>query len=134
MVADALSCKSAESLSCLHCARIENFIEMKKMAAGFELTSGEILLARFVVRPFFVDQIQTGQDNDEFLVSKKKLVLEGLGGDFSVSGSGMLLFGNRMCVPDDSELRHCILEEGHSSAYAMHPGENKLYRNLREIF
>ena len=79
------------------------------MAAGFELTSGEVLLARFVVRPVFVDQIQMGQDNDEFLVSKKKLVLEGLGGDFSVSGSGMLLFGNQMCVPDDPELKRCIL-------------------------
>ena len=39
-----------------------------------------------------------------------------------------------MCVPDDSELRRCILEEGHSSAYAMHQGGNKLYRNLWENF
>ena len=52
-------------------------------------------------------------------MSKKKLVLEGSGGDFSVSGSDMLLFGKRMSVPGDSELRRCILEEGHSSAYVM---------------
>ena len=67
-------------------------------------------------------------------MSKKRLVLEGLGGDFSVNGSDMLLFGKRMSVPGDSELRRCILEEGHSSAYAMRQGGNKLYRNLRENF
>ena len=39
-----------------------------------------------------------------------------------------------MCVPNDPELKRCILEEGNSSAYAMHPGGNKLYRNLRENF
>ena len=65
-------------------------------------------------------------------MSKKRLVLEGLGGDFSVNSSDMLLFGKQMSVPDDSELRHCILEERRNSAYAMRQGGNKLYRNLWE--
>ena len=44
----------------------------------------------------------------------------------------MLMFGNRVCVPDDPELKRRLMEEGHSSAYAMHPGGNKMYRDLRE--
>ena len=104
------------------------------MDVGFEVTSGDVLLARFVVRPVFVDQIRAGQDSDEFLRSNKVLVLAGSGGEFNINGSGMLFFGTRMCVPDDSALRRGILEEGHSSAYAMNPGGNKLYRNLRENF
>ena len=46
----------------------------------------------------------------------------------------MLMFGTRMCVPNDSELKRCLIEEGHSSAYAMHLGGNKMYRTLRENF
>ena len=65
-------------------------------------------------------------------MSKKKLLLEGLGRDFSVNVSDMHLCGNRMSVPDDSELRRCIQEEGRNPAYAMREGGNKLYRNLLE--
>ena len=81
-----------------------------------------------------MDQIREGQDIDEFLLSKKKLVLDGVEGDFRINEDDMLLFGKRMCVPNNPELKRCILEEGHSSAYAMHPGGNKMYRNLRENF
>ena len=37
VVADALSRKSARSLSCVRCARIEHFCEMKKLGVEFEL-------------------------------------------------------------------------------------------------
>ena len=57
VVADALSRKSAGSLSCVRCARIEHFFEMKKLGAEFELKVEGALLARFYVRPLFVDQI-----------------------------------------------------------------------------
>src|ERR1700738_2585341 len=46
----------------------------------------------------------------------------------------MLLFGKKMRVPDDATLKREILDEAHCSAYAMHPGSNKLYRDLREYF
>ena len=59
---------------------------------------------------------------------------DGLSEEFRIGSDGMLMFGACMCVPNDSDLRRSILEEVHSSAYAMHLGSNKLYRNLREIF
>ena len=37
-----------------------------------------------------------------------------------------------MCIPNDSEFKRHLMEEGHSSSYAMHPGGNKMYRTLRE--
>ena len=120
VVADALSRKSEGSLSCLRCTRIENFCEMKKMKAVFEVSSENALLARFSIRPTFLDQIRAGQDLDESLVDKRKLVEDGLSSEFRIGADGMLMFGSRMCVPNDSELRRSILEEGHSSAYAMH--------------
>ena len=82
VVADALSRKSVGSLSCVRCARIEHFSEMKKLGVEFELKMEGALLARFYVRPLFVDQIREGRDVDEILLSKKKLVLDGGGGEF----------------------------------------------------
>ena len=53
---------------------------------------------------------------------------------FSVNSDGVLMYATRLCVPDDAALKREILEEAHSSAYAMHPGSTKLYRDLRESY
>ena len=39
-----------------------------------------------------------------------------------------------MCVPEYGELKRDIMEEAHSSAYAMHPGSTKMYRTLKEHY
>ena len=46
----------------------------------------------------------------------------------------MLIFGNRLCVPNDETLKQEILDEAHNSAYAMHPGGTKMFRTLREHY
>ena len=97
-------------------------------------SSKGVMLARFIVRPIFIDQILEGQNADEFLASKKQMAIGSSDGEFRIRNDGMLMFGNRMCVPDSSELKHHIMEEGQSSAYAMHPGGNKMYHTLRENF
>ncbi|WVZ85190.1 hypothetical protein U9M48_032140 [Paspalum notatum var. saurae] len=47
---------------------------------------------------------------------------------------GVLWFKNRLVVPKDMELRKKILEEAHKSVSAMHPGSNKMYRDLKQRF
>ncbi|KAA3470922.1 reverse transcriptase [Gossypium australe] len=54
--------------------------------------------------------------------------------DYSLNSDGVLCFRERVCMPKDVELRQMILQEAHSSPYAMHPGGNKMYRDLREQF
>ena len=44
------------------------------------------------------------------------------------------MMGHRLCVPDVGELKKKIMEEAHSSAYAMHPGSTKMYHTLREHY
>ena len=38
------------------------------------------------------------------------------------------------CVPDVGDVRREIMEEAHSSAYAMHPGSTKMYHTLKEHY
>src|SRR5262249_18941617 len=42
--------------------------------------------------------------------------------------------GTRLCVPDVDELRREIMEEAHSTAYSVHPGSTKMYRDLRNVY
>ena len=53
---------------------------------------------------------------------------------FSVRADGIVMRGHRLCVPNVGELKKEILEEAHSSAYAMHPGSTKMYHTLREHY
>ena len=39
-----------------------------------------------------------------------------------------------MCVPEYGKLKRDIMEEAHSSVYAMHLGSTKMYRNLKEHY
>ena len=45
-----------------------------------------------------------------------------------------MVMGQRLCVPDVGDVRRDIMEEVHSSAYAMHPGSTKMYHNLKEHY
>ena len=45
-----------------------------------------------------------------------------------------MVMGQRLCVPDVGEVRREIMEEAHSSAYAMYPGSTKMYHTLKEHY
>ena len=54
--------------------------------------------------------------------------------EFQIRDDGVIIRGSRMCVPEIGELKREIMEEAHSSAYAMHPGSTKIYFSLREHY
>ena len=47
--------------------------------------------------------------------------------EFSVHENGFLYYKDRVCVPNDSELKKSILEEAHSGSFDIHPGSMKMY-------
>ena len=44
------------------------------------------------------------------------------------------MMGHRLYVSDIGELKKEIMEEAHSSAYAMHPESTKMYHTLRDHY
>ena len=44
---------------------------------------------------------------------------------------GSLYYKDRVCVPNDSELKKAILEKAHSGSLAMHLGSTKMYQDLK---
>ena len=67
-------------------------------------------------------------------MSMRKKVEEREQSDFSIRDDGALVIGSRPCVPTTEELKRQILEEAHSSTYAMLPGSTKMYRTLKEYY
>ena len=63
-----------------------------------------------------------------------KEIMEGKKAEFQISDDGMIVKGQRMCGPEYGELKRDIMEEAHSSAYAMHPGSFKMYRTLKQHY
>ena len=51
--------------------------------------------------------------------------------DYMRKKDGCLYFKDRLYVPDNRELRDLILKESHSSVFYMHPGSNKMYKDLK---
>ena len=54
--------------------------------------------------------------------------------EFQIRDDDMIVKGKRMCVPEYGELKRDIMEEAHSSAYAMHSGSTKMYKTLKEHY
>ena len=54
--------------------------------------------------------------------------------EFQIRDDGMIVKGQRMCVPEYGELKRDIMVEAHSSPYPMHPGSTKMYRTLKEHY
>ncbi|XP_052887966.1 uncharacterized protein LOC128296580 [Gossypium arboreum] len=104
------------------------------MFARLSLYDDGSLLAELQLRPTWTDQINEKQLLDESLVFRFQQVGNGKTSNFRLNGEWVLCFRGSVCIPRDSKLRQAILLETHSSPYAMHPGGNKLYRDLRELY
>lgn len=58
----------------------------------------------------------------------------GIVSSFESSSSGVRCLGDRVWVPKLGDLRKSILEEAHRSRYSVHPGTNKMYRDLGQFY
>ena len=53
---------------------------------------------------------------------------------FRVDEHETLWFEDRVYVPNNAEIRKLILQEAHDSPYSIHPGNTKMYLDLKERF
>ena len=126
VVADALGRKSTGSISHLKVVYLPKLVELRSLGVRLELTDKGALLATFHIRLVLIDRIRELQTQDQTVTRQLK--------GFSVLADGTLMMGHRLCVPDVGELKKEIMEEAHSSAYAMHPGSTKMYHTLRKHY
>ncbi len=131
VVADALSRKSYCNALCTEgmCKELQQELERLNMGI-VEHGFGAALEAR----PTHVDQVRAAQVNDPEIAELKKNMRVGKARDFLEDEHGTIWMGERLCVPDDKELKDLILTETHQTKYSIHPGSTKIYQDLNEKF
>ncbi|KAI5335151.1 hypothetical protein L3X38_025284 [Prunus dulcis] len=95
-------------------------IELRKLIVELGVDEQGALLATLQVRPVLVERIIAAQAEDPLICTLRAEVESGDRTDRSVR--------------NDEALKRKILEEAHSSAFAMHPGSTKMYHTLREHY
>ena len=134
VVADALGRKSTSSLAYMQTIQLPLMVELRELGVELRMHASGALFASFQLRLILVDCILEAQLEDPYLMSMRKKVEEGEQSEFAIRDDGALVIGSRLCVPATKELKRQILEEAHSSAYAMHLGSTKMYRTLKEYY
>ena len=76
----------------------------------------------------------SAQKNDVELQKKVQMVRDGDKTDFSIKEAESLYLQDRLCVPDDKELKKKLLFETHNTVFTMHPGGNKMYQDLKQHY
>ena len=134
VVADALSRRPESSLSHMRSGYLPLLVDLRALGVILEVEDSGALLATFHVRPLLVDQILEGQSQDPQMIKLKEEIEKGKKAEFQIRDDDMIVKGQRMCVPEYGELKRDIMEEAHSSAYAMHAGSTKMYKTLKEHY
>ena len=54
--------------------------------------------------------------------------------EYQRTRNGTILVNGRVSVPNDKELKEEILRQAHKSKFSVHPGLNKMYRDLKRYY
>nr|AAV31273.1 putative polyprotein [Oryza sativa Japonica Group]AAV31377.1 putative polyprotein [Oryza sativa Japonica Group] len=131
VVADALSRKS-------YCNMSEGRHLPWELCQEFEKLNLDIVSKGFVAtleaQPTLFDQVREAQVNDPDIPEIKKNMRRGKAIGYVEDEQGTVWLGERICVPDNKELKDTIMKEAHETLYSIHPGSTKMYQDLKQQF
>ncbi|GJT57106.1 putative nucleotidyltransferase, ribonuclease H, partial [Tanacetum coccineum] len=133
VVADALSRKNSGIMAYLK-IQPEIVKDLELMEVELVVRGSEGYMASLKIEPNLILRIKEAQKEDGELYSVVQNIKKGNQEEFRVDEHGVIWYGNRLCVPDDSSLREAVLTEAHSSPFSIHPGSTKMYRDLKQKF
>lgn len=126
MVADALSRKSSLSSLMVLPKPLKNDVCKKEI----ELIMGK--LANMTFCSTLLEIIKDGQEVNLYL---KKVKMESSSQKeklFKKSENGIILFKDRIYVPNNKKLKKKVLLEAHETLCSLHLGIKKMYRDLKK--
>jgi hypothetical protein len=91
-------------------------------------------VASLVVQPTLTDRIREAQKGNQELEKIREALKEGKANGFHEDEQGTLWFEKRICVANDPDLRKLLFQEAHETSYSIHPGNTKMYMDVKERF
>ena len=82
----------------------------------------------------FFNDLRVAQDKDARLKEIRDELDSGDHPEYDLGDSGILRFKQRICVPNDEDIKRIILKEAHESRYSLHPGITKMYNDLKRQY
>ena len=134
VVADALSRKTACNMACLITTQRDILRDMEKLGIEVYVRDSTSTVMALQVKPDLQDKIRMKQIDDPFLLNLRKGIEQGKPSEFHVRSDGSVWLRNRICVPDQSDLKLEIMQEAHSTPYTVHPGSTKMYHDIKGNF
>ncbi|KAA3480174.1 integrase [Gossypium australe] len=107
---------------------------LKAMSTSLALSDDGSILVELRARPLFLQQIREAQKNDSEMQVKRAQCKSGNNPNFRVGFDDCLMFRDRVCVPKDDELIQKILYEAHNGFLPVHPGNTKMYNDLKKLY
>ena len=101
------------------------------MNANFSLSDDGTVVENLIARPNLLNRGLEAQKNDEKISAIIKQIGDGKETEFEVKGDRSLYYKDRVCVPNDCELKKAIHDEAHNGSFAIHPGSTKMYQDLK---
>ena len=131
VVADTLSQKSYANI-------LESKGLQKELAEDIMELRLEIVPRGFIatmeVQSTLLDKIREAQKEDKEIAEIREKMSKGKAKGFREDEHDTLWFEDRVYVPNDPEIRKLILQEAHDSPYSIHPGNTKMYLDLKDTF
>ena len=91
-------------------------------------------VAAMEVQSTLLGKIREAQKDDKEIAEIKQKMSEGKAKGFREDQYETLWFEDRVYVPNNAEIRKLILQEVHDSPYSIHPGNTKMYLDLKDTF
>jgi hypothetical protein len=87
-----------------------------------------------LIQSSLMERVPVAQQQDRLLQEARKRVGDGKTREFSIDENDLIRFRGCLCVPQKSEVKMDILREDHKMPYTVHPGETKMYQDLKQNF
>ena len=134
-VADALSRKNYPTIASL---TVKLGWREKLAQLGIELVTPSMIPQRvytLVTAPTLLAEIAERQRMSAEMADLRAKIQTGTAPGLRMDAHGTVRCGDRWCVPAEAvDLKTKIMEEAHSSAYSVHPGTTKMFKDLRQSY
>src|ERR1044072_4552093 len=121
-------------MSLLMMKELEMTEQFGDMSLVIEVTPKSVILVMLKINNDFLYSIREAQKLDVKLVDLLVGIGQAENEDFKLDTKGVLRFRDRICIPDDVDLKRMILEESNRSNLSIHPRATKMYQDLRKLF
>ena len=89
---------------------------------------------KMLIQSSLRERVREAQLHDRLLQEVHKHIEAGRPRAFTMEEDGTIFFKGRLCAPQKSEVKMDILREAHRTPYMVHPGETKMYQDMRQSF